>query len=148
MLFSCKLLLSCRVVISSFLFHCRYHFLVLQLPKNCFLIVLCVFFLGVIPHHDLPELIRKSVVLFIKFHFMKHALKDCLAIPIYFYLSLYNLVGYFKWFSHNLLLSYYSKHHLFNFLISCRCSQWRIQVVWEPGILVWAPKLWHPKKVF
>ena len=26
--------------------------------------------------------------------------------------------------------------------------QWRIQAVWEPVILVWVPKLWHPGKVF
>ena len=25
--------------------------------------------------------------------------------------------------------------------------QWRIQAVWEPGIPVWAPKLWCPNKV-
>ena len=27
-------------------------------------------------------------------------------------------------------------------------NQWCIQAVWQPGILVWVPKLWRPKKVF
>ena len=31
---------------------------------------------------------------------------------------------------------------------STNCCPWHIQVIWETDILVWVPKLWHPKNTF